>query len=44
MLQHGLDSFGSGHDVITDSCEHGSEPSGSIKSREILDQLFHGFT
>jgi len=32
---YGLDSYGS----ETGSCEHGNEPSGSIKSGEFLDQL-----
>jgi len=31
----GLDSSGSGQGPVTDSCEHGDEPSGSIKGREI---------
>jgi hypothetical protein len=35
----GLDSFGSGQGQVTGSCEHGNEPSGSIKCGKFLDQL-----
>jgi hypothetical protein len=34
-----LDSSGSGHVLLAITCGHGSEPSGSIKDREFLDQL-----
>jgi len=34
-----LDSSGSGQGLVVGSCEHGNEPSGSIKGRQILDQL-----
>jgi hypothetical protein len=33
----GLDSFGSGWGQVASSCEHGDEPSGSIKCGEFLD-------
>jgi hypothetical protein len=33
-----LDSSGSGQGSVADSCEHGNEPSGSIKGKEFLDQ------
>jgi hypothetical protein len=33
----GLDSFGSGEGQVASSCEHGNEPSGSIKCGEFLD-------
>jgi hypothetical protein len=33
----GLDSTGSGQVLVAGSFEHGNEPSGSIKSGEILD-------
>jgi hypothetical protein len=33
----GLDSFGSGWGLEVGSCEHGNEPSSSIKGREFLD-------
>jgi hypothetical protein len=33
-----VDSSGSGQDSMVDSCEHGNEPSGSIKSGIFLDQ------
>jgi hypothetical protein len=32
----GLDSCGSGYRPVAGSCEHGNEPSGSIKGREFL--------
>jgi hypothetical protein len=35
----GLDSLGSGYGYVAGTCEHGNEPSGSIKCREILDYL-----
>jgi hypothetical protein len=31
LLWCGLDSFGSGQRSVAGCCEHGSEPSGSIK-------------
>jgi hypothetical protein len=33
----GLDSLGSGYGQVAGSCEHGNEPSGSIKCGEFLD-------
>jgi hypothetical protein len=33
----GLNSFGSGEGPVVGPCEHGNEPSGSIKGREFLD-------
>jgi hypothetical protein len=36
MGWHGLDSSGSGHGAVEGSCEHGNEPSGSIKCWETL--------
>jgi hypothetical protein len=36
---YGLDSFGSGQGSVAGSCEYGSELSGSIKGRELLDSL-----
>jgi hypothetical protein len=35
----GLDSPASVHGPVAGSCEHGNEPSGSIKRREFLDWL-----
>jgi hypothetical protein len=34
-----LDSNGSLKDPVTSSYEHGTEPTGSIRSREFLDQV-----
>jgi len=39
MEGRGLDSCGSGHEKVKDSCEHRNEYSGSIKCREILDYV-----
>jgi len=36
-MRCGLDSSGSGQGLVGDSCEHGNEPSGSIKGGEFLD-------
>jgi hypothetical protein len=33
----GLDSSGSRQEPVAGSCEHGTEPSGSIKGGEFLD-------
>jgi hypothetical protein len=33
----GLDSLGLGYGQVAGSCEHGNEPSGSIKCEEFLD-------
>jgi len=33
----GLDSSGSGQGPAAGSCQHGNEPSGSIKGKEFLD-------
>jgi hypothetical protein len=35
----GLDRCGSGRGQVVGCCECGSEPSGSVKCREFLDQL-----
>jgi hypothetical protein len=35
----GLDSPGSGYRPVDDTCEHGNEPSCSITSSEILEQM-----
>jgi hypothetical protein len=35
----GLDASGSGSDPVMCSCEHGNEPSDSIKGRVFLDYL-----
>jgi hypothetical protein len=37
--RRGLDSSGSGYGPVAGSCEHGNEPSGSIKVGEFLDYL-----
>jgi hypothetical protein len=34
-----MDSSTSGKGVVVGSCEHGSEPSGSVKDWRLLDQL-----
>jgi hypothetical protein len=34
-----VDSSGSGEGPVTDSCEHGTEPSGFMKGGEFLGQL-----
>jgi hypothetical protein len=31
-------------DAVADSCEHGNEPTGSIKSREFTEQVSHSGT
>jgi hypothetical protein len=33
----GLDSSGSGYGPVAGPCEHGNEPSGSIKREELLE-------
>ena len=33
----GLDSYGWGLGQVTDCCEHGNEPVGSIKCRKFVD-------
>jgi hypothetical protein len=35
--EYGLDSSGSGCGPVAGCCEHGNEPSGSVKGREFLD-------
>jgi hypothetical protein len=35
----GMDAYGSGYEPVADSCEHGNEPSGSIKDEVPLEQL-----
>jgi len=35
----GLNSAGSGWSPVAGSCEHGNEPSGSVKGDGVLDQL-----
>jgi hypothetical protein len=37
MEWYGLDSSDSGKGAMEDSCEHGNEPSGSIRSWKILE-------
>jgi hypothetical protein len=37
MEGYGLDSSSSGQGPVAASCEHGNEPSGSIKDGEFLD-------
>jgi hypothetical protein len=37
MEWSGLDRFGSGYGPVEGSCEHGNEPSGSIKCWEVLE-------
>jgi hypothetical protein len=37
MGWYGLDRSGSGQRPMEDSCEHGNEPSGSIKCWEVLE-------
>jgi hypothetical protein len=39
MGWYGLDTSGSGYGPVEVSCEHGNEPSGSIKCWIILEQL-----
>ena len=35
----GLDKSGSGQEPAAGSCEHGNETSGSIKGKDLFDQL-----
>jgi hypothetical protein len=37
MRWYGQESFGSGHNLMTGPCEHGNEPSRSIKDEGFLD-------
>jgi hypothetical protein len=37
MGWYGLDQYGSGCGPVEGSCEHGNEPSGSIKCLEVLE-------
>jgi len=37
MRRCGIDSSGTGEGQVAVSCDHGNEPSGSIKSGECLD-------
>jgi hypothetical protein len=40
-----LDSSGSGYRLVMGFCEHGNEPSGSVKGGEVIflrRTLFHG--
>jgi hypothetical protein len=39
MGWYGLDRSGSGWAPVEGSCEHGDEPSGSIKCWEVLEWL-----
>jgi hypothetical protein len=39
MGRYGLDSSGSGQGQVAGSCEHGNEPSCSIKGGEFIDLL-----
>jgi hypothetical protein len=38
-MEGGLDAPGSVQGPVAGCCEHGNEPSGSIKGREFLDKL-----
>jgi len=38
-MECGLDASGSGQGPMADSCEHGNEPSCSIKSGEFVDWM-----
>jgi hypothetical protein len=38
-IRCGLDSTGSGQCQVTGCCEHGNEPSGSVKCEEFTNQL-----
>jgi hypothetical protein len=35
---YGLDSYGSGWGPVVDFCEHGNEPSSSIKGEKFLEK------
>jgi hypothetical protein len=37
MRRYGLDANGSRYAAVVGSCEHGNEPSGSIKGGKFLD-------
>jgi hypothetical protein len=37
MGDFGLDSCSTGYSAVAGSCEHGNEPSGSVKGEEFLD-------
>jgi hypothetical protein len=37
MGWYGLDRSGSGYEPVEVSCEHGDEPSGSLKCWEVLE-------
>jgi hypothetical protein len=37
MCRYGLDSSDSGYGLVAGSCEHGNEPSDSIKYWDILE-------
>jgi hypothetical protein len=37
IYSHILCESGSGYEPVADSCEHGNEPSDSIKGRTFLD-------
>jgi hypothetical protein len=39
MVSCGLDISGSGQGPVAGCCEHGDEPSGSVKGAIFLDQL-----
>jgi hypothetical protein len=39
MGWYGLNQSGSGYGPMEGSCEHGNEPSGSIKHWEVLEWL-----
>jgi hypothetical protein len=43
MGWYGLDWLGSGQGPVEGSCEHGNEPSGSIKFWEVLEWLSFAF-
>jgi hypothetical protein len=37
VVRYGLDSSGSGYGPVAGSGEHGNEPLGSVKGKELLD-------
>jgi hypothetical protein len=37
VLRHELDSSAPGYGPLSDSCEHGNEPSGSMRDGKFLD-------
>jgi hypothetical protein len=41
MRWYGLDKYGSGQGPVEGSCEHGDQPSGSIKCWKVLQYLYN---